>query len=51
MCIFGGEGRKRLLGVPEHKLEDDIKMDLGDLKFIGFTWLRLGTSGGILWTW
>jgi hypothetical protein len=42
---------KRPLGIPRHRLEDNIKMDLRELGFgggMGFIWLRIGTSGGLL---
>jgi hypothetical protein len=50
--IFVGrpEGRKPL-GRPRHRWEDNIKMDLQDVGWGGWTgmiWLRIGTSGGLL---
>jgi hypothetical protein len=44
------EGR-RPLGRPRHRWEDGIRMDLtvtGLGVWIGFDWLRTGTSGGLL---
>jgi hypothetical protein len=54
-----GEGRnvyRVLVGKPEGKSprrrwEDGIKMDLGEIGWgvwSGFTWLRIGTVGGLL---
>jgi hypothetical protein len=44
---------KRPLGRPRRRWEDNIKMDLreiGSMGRTGFRWLRIGSSGGILWT-
>jgi hypothetical protein len=60
--MHGGEGRgvyrvlvgrpkgKRPLGRPRCRWEDNIKLDLrkGSMKQIGFSWLRIGSSGGLL---
>jgi len=43
--------RKRTLGRPRRKWEDNIKMDLrevGKEAYTGFIWLRVGTGGGLL---
>jgi hypothetical protein len=46
---------KRPLGRPRRRWEDGIRMDLGDWLglggggWIGFSWLRMGTGGGLLW--
>jgi hypothetical protein len=50
--ILGGrpEG-KRPLGRPRRRWEDNIKMDLGEIGIdgaTGFSWLRTGSSGGLL---
>jgi hypothetical protein len=43
--------RKRPLGRPRCVWVDNIKMDLRDrMVWTGSNWLRLGTSGGLLWT-
>ena len=45
------EGR-RPLGRPRRRWEDNIKMDLQELKGVvgtGWSWLRIGTGGGRLW--
>ena len=45
------EGR-RPLGRPRRRWEDNIKMDLQELKGVvgtGWSWLRIGTVGGHLW--
>jgi hypothetical protein len=42
---------KRLLGRPRRRWEDNIKMDLKEIGFdgaIGFSWLRIGSGGGLL---
>jgi hypothetical protein len=44
---------KSPLGRPRRRLVDDIKMDLREIGWdgmvwIGSTWLRIGTSGGLL---
>jgi hypothetical protein len=47
----GKPERKRQLGRPRRRLEDNIKMDLreiGGAVWTGFTWLMIGTSGGPL---
>jgi hypothetical protein len=55
----GGEGRsvyrvlvgrpegKRPLGRPRRRWEDNINMDLREIG-TGFSWLRIGSSGGLL---
>jgi hypothetical protein len=41
--------RKRSLGRPKHRWEDNIKMDLQEVgwggAWTGLTWLRIGTGG------
>jgi hypothetical protein len=42
---------KRPLVRPRRRCEDGIKMDLGEIGWwvwSGFTWLRIGTAGGLL---
>jgi hypothetical protein len=42
---------KRPLGRPRRRGEDGIKMDLGEIGWgvwSGFTWVRIGTIGGLL---
>jgi hypothetical protein len=43
---------KRPLGRPRRRWEDGIRMDLREILawglWIGFDWLRTGTSGGLL---
>jgi hypothetical protein len=50
--VFGGKARrKEPLGRPRYRWEDVIKMDLresGWRVWSGFTWLRIGTVGGLL---
>jgi hypothetical protein len=49
--LVGKPEGKRPLGRPRHRWEDGIKMDLGEIGrgvWIGFTWLRTGTVGGLL---
>jgi hypothetical protein len=51
---FGWESEgKRPLGRPRRRWEDNIKMDLREIgidgaNWIGFSWLRIGSSGGIM---
>jgi hypothetical protein len=49
---FGGKARrKRPLERPRRRWEDGIKMDLREIVWAvwsGFTWLRIGTVGGLL---
>jgi hypothetical protein len=45
--------RKRPLGRPRHRCEDGFRMDLtvrviGWGVWSGFSWLRIGTGGGLL---
>jgi hypothetical protein len=45
------EGRRRPLGRPRHRWEDNIKMDLKEVgwgAWTGLIWLRIGTGGGLL---
>jgi hypothetical protein len=43
---MGKPEKKRPLGRPRHRSEDNIKMDLtGEMVWIGLIWLRIGTSG------
>jgi hypothetical protein len=50
---FSGKAwRKSPLERPRHGWENGIKMDLGEIGWgvwIGFTWLRIGIVGGLLW--
>jgi hypothetical protein len=49
--ILGGKHkRKRLLGRPRSRWENNIKMNLGCKGEAGFTWLGIGSIGGLLWT-
>jgi hypothetical protein len=49
---FGGKARrKRPLERPRRRWEDEIKMDLKEIGWggwSGFIWLRIGTVGGLL---
>jgi hypothetical protein len=43
--------RKRPLGRPRRRLEDNIKMDIQEVEGVvgtGWSWLRMGTGGGHL---
>jgi hypothetical protein len=49
--LVGKPEGKRPLGRPRRRWEDGIKMDLGEIGWwvwSGFTWLRIGTAGGLL---
>jgi hypothetical protein len=41
--------RKRSLGSPKRKWEDNIKIHLRGIGWIGFMWVRIGTSGSLLY--
>jgi hypothetical protein len=49
--LVGKPERKRPLGRPRRRWEDGIRMDLTEIGlwgvWIGFGWLRTGTSGGL----
>jgi len=47
----GGPDGKRLIGIPRHRWEDNIKTDrqeVGRGARTGFIWLRMGKGGGLL---
>ena len=50
--LVGKPKRKRPLGRPRHRWEDNIKMDLQEAGWegarTGLIWLRMGTGGGHL---
>jgi hypothetical protein len=48
--LVGKPERKRVLGIPKHKWEDNIKNIFKKYhgSCIGSIWLRIGTSGGLL---
>jgi hypothetical protein len=49
--LVGKSEGKRPLGRPRRRWEDNIKMDLREIGInvkTGFSWLRIGSSGGIL---
>jgi hypothetical protein len=49
--LVGRPEGKRPLGRPRRRWEDNIKMDLreiGSMRRTGFSWLRIGSSGGLL---
>jgi hypothetical protein len=46
--LVGKPEGKRPLGIPRHRWVDNIKMDLRGMAWIGFIWLRIWTSGGLL---
>jgi hypothetical protein len=49
--LVGKPKGKRLLGRHRHRWKDNIKIDLREIRFgdwIGFNWLRIRTSGGLL---
>jgi hypothetical protein len=49
--LVGKAEGKRPLGRPRRRWEDGIRMDLREIglgMWIGFDWLRTGTSGGLL---
>ena len=51
--LVGKPQRKRPLGRPRYRWEDNIKMDIQELgwgggAWTGLVWLRIGTGGGLL---
>jgi len=51
--MVGKPEEKRPLGRPRHRWEDNIKMDLQEVRWgmgvwTGSSWLRIGTGGGHL---
>jgi hypothetical protein len=46
--LVGRPEGKRPLGRPRRMWEDNIKMDLREMGRTGFSWLRIGSSGGLL---
>jgi hypothetical protein len=53
--LVGKPEVKRPLGRPRRRWVDNIRMDLTEIgwdgvDWIGLVWLRIGTSGGLLWT-
>jgi hypothetical protein len=49
--LVGKPKGRRPLGIPRHRWEDLIKMDLREIGWgvwSGFTGLRIGTGGGLL---
>jgi len=54
--LVGKPERRRPLGSPRHRWEDDIKMGLQEIGCVGvaittFMWCGIGTFAGILWVW
>jgi hypothetical protein len=49
--LIGRPEGKRPLGRNGHRWEDNIRMDLTEIEIdggTGFSWLRIGSSGGLL---
>jgi hypothetical protein len=50
--LVGKPEGKRLIGRPRRRWEKGMKMDLREIGWLGvwsgFTWLRIGTVGGLL---
>jgi hypothetical protein len=46
--LVGKPEGKRPLGRPRCKWVDNIKLDLREIGWTGWIWLRIGTSGGLL---
>jgi hypothetical protein len=46
--LVGKPEEKRKLGRHRRRWEDNIKMDLQEVGFVGSSWLRIGTVGGNL---
>jgi hypothetical protein len=41
---------KRPLGRPKRRWENNFKMDLKEIEWVGMNWLRIGTNGQLLYT-
>jgi hypothetical protein len=49
--LIGRPEGKRPLGRPRRRWEDNIKLNLREIRIdgrTGFTWLRIGSNGGLL---
>jgi hypothetical protein len=49
--LVGRQKRRRPLGRPRHRWDDNIKMDLQEVgwgAWTGLSWLRIRTGGGLL---
>jgi hypothetical protein len=46
--LVGNPKGKRLRGRPDCRWEEGIRMDLGEIGWIGFDWLRIGIGGELL---
>jgi hypothetical protein len=49
--LVGRPECKRPLGRPRCRWEYNIKLDLREIGRTGFSWLRIESNGGLLWTW
>jgi hypothetical protein len=52
--LVGRPERRRPLRRHRRRWEDYVKLDFwekGSMGRTGFIWLRIGSSGGLLWTW
>jgi hypothetical protein len=50
--LVGNPGGRRTLGRPRHRWEDGIRMDLREIDWevrSGFSWLRIGSGGALLY--
>jgi hypothetical protein len=45
---LGGPKGKRPLGRPRRRWEDNIKLDLREIRIDGFGWLGIWSNGGLL---
>jgi len=45
-CLLGKPVRKRPLGQPRRRWEDNIKMDLQEVGFVGMDWMELAQVKG-----
>jgi hypothetical protein len=48
--LVGNPEGKRPLGRPRRRCVNNIKIDLREVLWIEFIWLRIETIGGVLWT-
>jgi hypothetical protein len=46
--LVGKPEGKRPARIPRHRWEDNIKMELREIRWGGMDWIHIGTGGGLL---